>query len=115
MAVLSSKTRNQQLITDLRVATNEWSRGKGLLGTKSLGPEEALLIPRCNAIHTFFMKFTIDCVFLDKNMRVKAIHRQVKPFKIVWPVWGARSVIEFAEGRASELGLQIGEELHVGA
>jgi uncharacterized membrane protein (UPF0127 family) len=113
MAVLRSETRQQQLISDLKVATTEWARGKGLLGTKSLGPEQALLIPRCNAIHTFFMKFAIDCVFVDKNMCVKAIVPKVKPFKVVWPVWGARAVIEFAAGRAQELQLQVGEKLHV--
>ena len=112
--MLTSETRQQQLISDLKVATTEWARGKGLLGKSSLGPEEALLIPRCNSIHTFFMKMTIDCVFVDKEMRIKAIYHRVKPFKIVWPVWGARSVIEFASGRAQELQLQIGEKLHVG-
>jgi hypothetical protein len=115
MAVLRSETRNLQLISDLKVATSEWARGKGLLGTKSLGPEEALLIPRCNAIHTFFMKFTIDCVFIDKNNRIKAIYPEVKPFRMVWPVWGAISVIEFPAGRAKELSLEVGELLHVGA
>ncbi len=112
--MLRSETRQQQLISDLKVATSEWARGKGLLGKKSLDREEALLIPRCNSIHTFFMKFSIDCVFVDKDMRIKAIHSQVKPFKIVWPVWGARSVIELAAGRAQDLNLQVGEQLHVG-
>jgi uncharacterized membrane protein (UPF0127 family) len=115
MAVLRSETRQQQLISDLKVATTEWARGKGLLGKKSLGPQEALLIPRCSSVHTFFMRMTIDCVFLDRNMRIKAIYPRVKPFKIVWPVWGASSVIEFPEGRALELNLQPGEQLHVGA
>jgi len=113
--VLRSETRQQQLISDLKVATSEWARGKGLLGKKSLGREEALLIPRCNSIHTFFMKFSIDCVFLDKDMRIKAIYSRVTPFKIIWPIWGAHSVIEFAEGRALDLNLQVGEQLHVGA
>lgn len=114
MAVLTSKTRNQQLISDLEVAATEWARGKGLLGRKSLGSEQALWIKRCNSIHTFFMKFTIDCVFLDKNQRVKAIYPKVKPFRLVWPVWGASSVIEFPAGRVQALGIQVGEELHVG-
>ncbi len=114
MAVLVSKTRNLQLIADLDVAATEWARGKGLLGRKSLGTEQALWIRRCNSIHTYFMKFTIDCVFLDKQKRVKAIYPSVKPFRIIWPVWGASSVIEFPAGRVQELGIQVGEELHVG-
>jgi uncharacterized membrane protein (UPF0127 family) len=114
MAVLENRTKNQQLISGLRVATSEWARGKGLLGTKSLGAEEALLIPRCNSIHTFFMNFAIDCVFLDKNQCVKAIYTDVKPYRVVWPVWGARSVIEFSSGRAKELNIEVGDQLHVG-
>lgn len=114
MAVVMNRTKNQQLISGLKVATSEWARGKGLIGTKSLGPEEALLIPRCNSIHTFFMSFAIDCVFLDKNNKVKEVHANVKPYRIVWPVWGARSVIEFPAGRAQELNIVVGDELHVG-
>lgn len=114
MAVLMSKTRNQQLISDLEVAATEWARGKGLLGRKSLGPDQALWIRRCNSIHTFFMKFAIDCVFLDKNLCVKAIYPGVKPYRLVWPVWGASSVIEFPSGRSQELKISVGEQLHVG-
>lgn len=114
MAVLKSATKNQQLISDLQVASDFFARGKGLLGRASLGTNEALWIHSCNSIHTFFMKFAIDCVFLDKKMRVKAIHSNVAPFRLVWPVWGARSVIEFPAGKAQELGLVLGEQLHVG-
>jgi hypothetical protein len=114
MAVLKSETKNLQLISDLEVAATEWARGKGLLGRKSLGAEQALWIRRCNSIHTLFMKFTIDCVFLDKQLRVKAIYSEVKPFRLVWPVWGASSVIEFPAGRAKQLNLEIGEQLNVG-
>ncbi|HEY8269324.1 MAG TPA: DUF192 domain-containing protein [Pseudobdellovibrionaceae bacterium] len=115
MAVLKSETKNMQLISDLEVAATEWTRGKGLLGRKLLGPEQALWIRRCNSIHTFFMKFAIDCVFLDKQLRVKAIYPHVKPFRLVWPVWGATSVIEFPAGRAKQLNLEIGEQLNVGS
>ncbi|RYZ84134.1 MAG: DUF192 domain-containing protein [Proteobacteria bacterium] len=115
MPVLRSETRQQQLISDLKVAATEWARGKGLLGQSALGPEEALMIPRCNAVHTFFMRFSIDCVFLDRNLNVKAIRKAVPPNRIVWPIWGASSVIEFPAGRSSELNLQVGERLHVGA
>lgn len=114
MAVLKSETRNLQLISDLEVAATEWARGKGLLGRKSLGAEQALWIRRCNSIHTFFMQFAIDCVFLDKQLRVKAIYTDIKPFRLIWPVWGASSVIEFPAGRVRELSLEVGEQLNVG-
>lgn len=115
MAVLKSETRNQVLLKDLRIATRFWDRGRGLLGTTSLGSEQGLWIHRCNSIHTFFMMYTIDCVFLTKNLEVKALRPRVGPWRLVLPVWGASSVIEMSAGSIERLNLQRGEKLHVGA
>lgn len=112
--MLKSQTRNQILISDLKVATSFWARGKGLLGLKSLGAGQALWIHQCNSIHTFFMRFSIDCVFLDKELRIRKIYEDVRPFRLILPVWGAKTVIEFPAGKARDLQLQTGEALHVG-
>ncbi len=114
MSIVRSETRNIQLLSDVKVANTMWSRGKGLLGVVHLGPEQGLWITRGNWIHTFCMKMTIDCVFLDKKMRIKKIYSEVPPQRMTWPVWGARSVLELPKGRAAELNLQVGEQLHVG-
>lgn len=115
MATLTSKTRNSVLLGDLRIATRFWDRGRGLLGRKHLGPDEALWIHHCSSIHTFFMAFAIDCVFIDRRMRVKRIFENVRPWRLIAPVWGANSVIEMPAGAAKRLNIQLGEELHVGA
>lgn len=115
MAVLVNKTTNQTLIPHLDVAQTFWARGKGLLGRPSLASEEALWILRCNSIHTFFMKFPIDCVFIDKNLKVKAIYQDVSPWRLVLPVWGAQSVIEMASGAVSKMNVSLGDQLYVGA
>lgn len=115
MAVLESKTANQKLVPNLEVANNFWSRGKGLLGRKNLSEDHALWIHRCNSIHTCFMQFSIDCVFVDKNLKVKAIYQDVKPWRLVLPVWGASSVIEMASGTSSKLKINVGDQLYVGA
>jgi hypothetical protein len=114
MGILRSETRNLQLLSDLKVANTFWTRGKGLLGVKALGPEQALWITQGNSIHTFFMKMPIDCVFLDKKLRIKKIISNIPPHRLVLPVWGARSVVELSKGRAAELKLEVGEQLHVG-
>lgn len=113
MAVLKSETRNLQLLSDLTVSKTLWSRGKGLLGVSSLTPEQGMFISPGNSIHTFFMKMTIDCVFLDKKLRIKKICAGIPPHRLILPVWGANSVIELPSGRAAELNLQVGEQLHV--
>ena len=115
MAVLRSATTQQTLITDLEVATTFKTRGKGLLGRDFLAPEQALWIHHCNSIHTFFMKFPIDCVFVDKNLKVKAIYKDVKPWRLLLPVWGASSVFEMASGALNNMNVKIGDQLHVGS
>lgn len=115
MAVLRSETRNRVLVSDLKVARRFWDRGRGLLGRVALPAEEALWILRCNSIHTFFMMFPIDCVFVNRNLEVKALRRNVVPWRLVLPVWGASSVIEMAAGSIDRLEITAGEKLHVGA
>lgn len=114
MAVLENKLTQKRLIEDLEVARTFWSRGKGLLGRKNLPESRALWIPRCNSIHTYFMKFAIDCVFIDKNLKVKAVYQDVRPGRLIFPVWGASSVIEMASGMTSKLNINVGDQLHVG-
>lgn len=116
MAKLLRADNQQLLIPNLRVADSFATRMRGLLGTRELPAGEALWIHQCNSIHTFFMKYAIDCVFLDRNMVVKSIKSDVRPGRIVWPQWGATTVVEMKSGVAVEkLGLQKGEKLHVGA
>jgi hypothetical protein len=114
MAVLKNKIENTVLFEKLFVANTLWARGVGLLGRRSMPSDEAILIIRCNSIHTFFMKFPIDCVFLDKNMKVKSIRTNIGPGRIVFPVWGASSVIELAAGVSNQRNIKVGDQLDVG-
>ena len=78
-----------------RVARSFAERAKGLIGTKDLPDGEGLLILKCNAIHTWFMSFPIDAVFLDKNDRVVKTVRGIRPWRLmVWGGWRAVKVLE---------------------
>ena len=114
MAILWNETQKKEILNDLKVARNPWSRMKGLLGTTSLSEQEGLWIHSCDSVHTFFMNYAIDCIFLDKKMNVKAIVENVSPNRVVWPRWGARSVIEVKSGLAKQQGVQVGDRLNVG-
>lgn len=59
---------------------------------------ESILIKPCSSIHTFFMKFNIDVLFIDKDMKVVKKLEALKPGKIIAPVKGAAMVIEAPEG-----------------
>ena len=82
------------------VASTFAERAKGLIGVKSLPPGEGLLIPGCNAIHTFFMSMTIDATFLDRENRVVKVVRGIRPWRpFVWGGWCAVKVLETAATR----------------
>lgn len=106
---------NHILISQLEIADSFGTRAKGLLGRESLSPQSAMWIHRCNSIHTFFMKFSIDCVFVDRKLRVKAIYKNVKPGRLIFPVWGASSVFELSANAVDQLNIRVGDELYVGA
>ena len=75
-----------------------FQRTRGLLGRTALNGGEALLIPECGAIHTFFMRFSIDVLFLDKQNRVSKIISCLSPFRIALGPWGTRGVLEMQCG-----------------
>ena len=80
---------------DAMVARTFAERAKGLIGVKSLPAGTGLLIPGCNAIHTFFMSMTIDATFLDRENRVVKVVRGIRPWRLlVWGGWRAVKVLE---------------------
>ena len=70
-------TRGTVLATRLEVAGTGPSRNKGLLGRDGLLPGEGLWIVPCEAVHTFFMRFPIDLVYLDRKNRIKKVRSSV--------------------------------------
>jgi uncharacterized membrane protein (UPF0127 family) len=115
MAQLFNSSREKVLIPHLQIADSMWSRMVGLLGTRQLPIEQALWITRGNSVHTFFMKYAIDCIFVDEQLRVKKIYSNLKPWRVTVPVWGARSVIEMSAGQVDRLKIHEGDTLYVGS
>ena len=77
------------------VARSFLARLRGLIGRRGLPPGQGLLILRCNAIHTFFMRFAIDAVFYDSEDRVVKVVRNVRPWRpFVWGGFRAVKVLE---------------------
>jgi uncharacterized membrane protein (UPF0127 family) len=86
----------------------------GLLGRAGLAANEALWIEDCRSIHTFFMRFEIDCVFVDQKGQIRKIYHHIKPWRMRGPVWSASAVIEMAAGQAKEKKLIEGDILACG-
>ena len=114
MATLIKKYNSAVLLSDLKIADHLWSRLKGLLGTNSLDINQGLWIHNCNSVHTFFMKYPIDCIFLDSKLRVTRVITNIRPGRLVLPDWKSKSVVEANAGTALSLNLQPGDELDVG-
>lgn len=79
------------------------SRMKGLLGKSSLGRGEGLLLSPCNSVHTWFMRFPIDVIYLSSDSQIVRIHRDMHPWKLDLPVLRAKKVLELASGAADSL------------
>jgi uncharacterized membrane protein (UPF0127 family) len=74
------------------MATSFAARSKGLLGRKGLRPETGMLIDPCPSVHTWFMSFPIDVIFLDNKNRVVGLKRNLKPFRMAWSWRGAKTI-----------------------
>jgi uncharacterized protein len=88
------------------------SRLRGLLGRQELPRGEGLLLSPSASVHTFFMRFAIDAVFLDRGLRVVGVSENVRPWKLVGRR-GARRVLELAAGESARLAVRIGDELRL--
>jgi uncharacterized membrane protein (UPF0127 family) len=82
------------------LAIRPWSRLRGLLGRASLAPGEAMLFRPAGSIHMFFMRFTIDAVFCDRDLVVLDVVPSLRPWRMA-SRRGAKIVIELAEGAAA--------------
>ena len=92
------------------IADGPVARMRGLLGRKELPSGEGILLKPSGSVHTFFMRFSIDVVFLDRELRVVAIAPDVPPWRMRG-ARGAKAVVELRAGEASHRGLTEGQTL----
>lgn len=89
-------------------------RSRGLMFRKDWNSETTMWIHRCNSIHTCFMHFPIDVVFVNRKLIVKKIILNIKPWKMTLPVLSASSVFEFKSGENKISHINVGDQLYVG-
>jgi uncharacterized protein len=103
------RERGELVCRRCRLADRPWTRVRGLLGRGVLEADEGLLLRPVGSIHTMFMRFAIDVVFLDREYGVLKVVENLGP----WRFAGARrakAVLELPAGSASRK-LQTGERL----
>ncbi|HEU0021740.1 MAG TPA: DUF192 domain-containing protein [Dehalococcoidia bacterium] len=95
------------------VATSPWSRSWGLLGRDRLPEDQGLWIRPCKAIHTFFMRFPIDVVFLAPDGTVIKTKPDLKAFRFSAGGRGSHSVVELPGGLIARHQLSVGDQLEL--
>jgi len=104
--------RGRDICERCSVADRPHTRMRGLLGRADLPAGEGLLLRPAPSIHTWFMRFPIDAVFLDAHLRVLDVIPEMGP----WRMAGrrkARAVLELAGGEAERRGLEPGDVLEL--
>ncbi|MDD5748350.1 MAG: DUF192 domain-containing protein [Actinomycetota bacterium] len=82
-ALLVENISNGEIIArKTRIATKTKERMRGLIGRESLAGGEAMLFPGCSQIHTFFMRFPIDVIFVGKDGLILKSYRELAPWRV---------------------------------
>ena len=107
--VLDAET-GRCLLSSVEAAEGVMQRFLGLMGRHGLKTQAGLHLPRCSSIHTCFMLFPIDVVYLDREKKIKKIVAGMKSWRLSW-CRGADSVLEATAGWAQKVGLAEGAQV----
>ena len=109
---MRNETRNTVLGDCIRVANSSAARRTGLLKHRSLEPGQGMWIIPSQSVHTFFMKFAIDLIYLDRRKKVRKVRHAVPAWRISGCLT-AHSVLELPAGAAKATGTEAGDQLAV--
>jgi uncharacterized protein len=112
--VLRNARHDRVLAHSIETAFDRQSRNRGLLGRQSLAEGSALILAPCNSIHTFFMKFSIDVAFVDRDGTIRRARSSVSPWRIQAALH-ASAVVELASGSLERAETRTGDRLYFAA
>lgn len=104
--------RERVICESCLIAERPLAGARGLLGRRQLPAGEGMLLRPAPSIHTWFMRFPIDAVFLDRELRVVSLRSGLRPWRMSGQR-GARAVLELAAGEAERRGVQAGGQLRL--
>ena len=107
-----SNSDKKKLIT-LFSTENVFERTAGLLKFPPLNLNQGLLINKCNSIHTFGMKYSLDIVYLSRHLKVIKVVENIKPTRMSL-CFGAKHTLEMLTGEVNRLGIKKGMTLNFG-
>ena len=101
-------SRGALLAASVQLALDPWRRLRGLIG-RTLGDGEAMLIRPCGAVHTCFMGYPIDVLFLDEEGRIVAVAADLAPWRFSSFYGAARCALELPAGTVARSGTREGD------
>ena len=107
---LVSKTTGKIVVGQLRIADGFGSRLAGLQFRRPLPPDAGLLLVPCNSVHTCFVRFPVDVVFLDDRGCVSAVRQHLRPWRLAVGPRKTHAVLEMPAGATA---VQPGEALRL--
>ncbi|MBI4368661.1 MAG: DUF192 domain-containing protein [Elusimicrobia bacterium] len=109
--VIKNRTRRIEIAGRLRLARGFWERIQGLLGQRPLDNGEAMVLYSvCPQVHTFFMRYPIDCLFINRHNEVVGAET-LAPWRLSRIYWKADRVIELPRGTIAASGTGIGDQI----
>ncbi len=96
-------------IEGVKTANTLAARGLGVIGWRSFGKLNGLLLTNTNSVHTFFVRFPLDIVFFDKERRVIKLVKNLKPYRISPIVWGGKDVLEMPTGSIEKYSIRLND------
>ena len=112
MTTVLNQTRGNVVCERTEVAGNPFTRMRGLLGRAGLDRGSGMLFRGESSIHSAFMRFEFDAIFMDREMRVVKVAERIKPWRALGAK-GAGNILELAGGEISRLGIAVGDQLEV--
>jgi len=103
--------RDTVLATNGKLASSYWDRLWGLMLRKSVPEGGGILLTKSNSIHSFFMRFRFDAIFLDNEGRVVKVVPSMRQWWIAFGGKGAKDTLELAAGVAERTNTQKGDLL----
>jgi len=110
--VVRNQTRNTILADAAEVANTSEKRRIGLLKHDRLVAGQGLWIVPCESVHSFFMKFAIDLVYLDRNKKVRKVRHRMVPWRLS-ACLTAHSILELPAGVVAASGTREGDQLEI--
>ncbi len=101
--------KEELIVSKVIKAESFYNKLFGLTARRKLKAKEGFYMEYCSSIHTFWMGYSIDAIFLDKKNKVIAIYNNIRPFRVTKFIKNAFSVLELVSGTVGKTSLSVGD------